>query len=242
MNAIDRLGTLWQTLAASPLLWLTLTLGAYQFALWLTQCTRSAIFNPVLSAILALSGILTLTGTSYDDYFERVQLIHLLLGPATVALAVPLYGYVQRLRENAAPILASLLVGSFTAALSAVGIGALLGAEKTTLLSLAPKSVTTPIAVGVAENIGGLPPLTAVLVILTGILGAMIAAPLLSLLGVTDPNARGFAIGLASHGIGTARAFQMDEETGAFSGLGMGLNGILTALIIPILMTLLGLH
>jgi putative effector of murein hydrolase len=116
-----------------------------------------------------------------------------------------------------------------------------LGADVTTLLSLAPKSVTTPIAMGVAEEIGGVPPLTAVLVILTGIIGAVIAEPLLRSLRVTDRSAQGFAIGLASHGIGTARAFQMDEETGAFSGLGMGLNGILTALILPILVTILGL-
>ena len=182
-----------------------------------------------------------MSGTPYERYFERVQLIHLLLGAATVALAVPLYTYVRRLREHAVPLLIALFLGSITAALSALGIGALLGAERTTLLSLAPKSVTTPIAMGVAETIGGLPSLTAVLVILTGILGGVIAAPLLRWLRITDPSARGFAIGLASHGIGTARAFQMDEETGAFSGLGMGLNGILTALIIPILVTLLGL-
>lgn len=242
MSVIDRLTVLCQALAASPLLWITITLGAYQFALWLVKRTGLALLSPVLIAIVTIIGILALCGTSYNDYFEQVQFIHLLLGPATVALAVPLYGYVQRLREHAAPILASLLVGSVTAALSALGIGAILGADETTLLSLAPKSVTTPIAMGVAENIGGLPPLTAVLVILTGILGGVIAAPLLRLLRITDPSARGFAIGLASHGIGTARAFQMDEETGAFSGLGMGLNGILTALIIPILVTLLGLR
>jgi predicted murein hydrolase (TIGR00659 family) len=242
VSALERLGDLWQTLAASPLLWLTITLGAYQFALWLAKRTNSALLRPVLIAILTVIGILTLSGTPYDDYFERVQFIHLLLGPATVALAVPLYGYVQRLRENAAPLLAALLVGSVTAALSALGIGAILGAEETTLLSLAPKSVTTPIAMGIAENIGGLPPLTAVLVVLTGILGAVIAPPLLRLLRITDPSAKGFAIGLASHGIGTAQAFQMEEETGAFSGLGMGLNGILTTLIVPILVTLLGLR
>jgi putative effector of murein hydrolase len=122
-----------------------------------------------------------------------------------------------------------------------VGLGRLLGASTPTLLSLAPKSVTTAIAMGVSEKIGGLPPLTAVLVILTGIIGAVSARYLLDLLRVRDQSIRGFAIGLASHGIGTARAFQMDEEAGAFSGLGMGLNGILTALLIPLLAKLLGL-
>jgi predicted murein hydrolase (TIGR00659 family) len=199
------------------------------------------LINPVLISIVLVIAILTLTRTPHDQYFERVQLIHLLLGPATVALAVPLYAYVKRIQENAVPLLVALFAGSLTAALSALGIGAVLGADVTTLLSLAPKSVTTPIAMGVAEEIGGVPPLTAVLVILTGIIGAVIAEPLLRSLRVTDRSAQGFAIGLASHGIGTARAFQMDEETGAFSGLGMGLNGILTALILPILVTILGL-
>lgn len=242
MNTIERLGAIWEALAANHLLWLVVTLGAYQCARWLAKRAKTTLLNPVLVSILAIIGILIVSGTSYERYFEQVQLIHLLLGPATVALAVPLYAYVGRLREHAVPLLIALFLGSLTAALSALGIGALLGAERTTLLSLAPKSVTTPIAMGVAETIGGLPSLTAVLVILTGILGAVIAAPLLRLLRITDPSARGFAIGLASHGIGTARAFQMDEETGAFSGLGMGLNGILTALIIPILVTLLGLQ
>lgn len=242
MSMVERLSAVWEALASNHLLWLVITLSAYQGARWLVKHAKTTLLNPVLVSILAVIGILVVSGTSYERYFEQVQLIHMLLGPATVALAVPLYTYVQRLREHAVPLLIALVAGSVTAALSALGIGALLGAERTTLLSLAPKSVTTPIAMGVAETIGGLPSLTAVLVILTGILGAVIAAPLLRLLRITDPSARGFAIGLASHGIGTARAFQMDEETGAFSGLGMGLNGILTALIIPILVTLLGLQ
>jgi predicted murein hydrolase (TIGR00659 family) len=219
-----------------------ITLGAYQFSRELAKRTNSALFNPVLISILVVVTILTLSGTPYDLYFERVQLIHILLGPATVALAVPLYAHVKRLQANTVPLLVSLLLGSLTAALSALTIAALLGAEEATLLSLAPKSVTTPIAMGVSEKIGGLPSLTAVLVILTGILGAVIASPLLDCLHITDSSAKGFAIGLASHGIGTAQAFQMGEETGAFSGLGMGLNGIFTALIIPILVSLIGLR
>ena len=241
MTVQDALIALWETLAESPLLWLVITLGAYQMSRELVKRVKSTLLNPVLISIMIVAAILWSTGTSYDHYFERVQLIHLLLGPATVALAVPLYTYVKRIRENAVPLLVALFAGSLTAVLSALGLGAVLGAEVTTLLSLAPKSVTTPIAMGVTEEIGGLPPLTAVLVILTGIFGAVIASPLLRLLRVTDRGARGFAIGLASHGIGTARAFEMDETTGAFSGLGMGLNGILTALIVPILIMLLGL-
>jgi predicted murein hydrolase (TIGR00659 family) len=238
---MTRLIDVWQSLDGTPLLWLSVTLVVYQFAQWLYRRTEIAWLNPVLTSIAAVAGILLVTGTDYADYFEGARLIHFLLGPATVALAVPLYQRIGKLRRMAAPIAVALVVGSLTAIAAAVGLGRLLGASTPTLLSLAPKSVTTAIAMGVSEKIGGLPPLTAVLVILTGIIGAVSARYLLDLLRVRDQSIRGFAIGLASHGIGTARAFQMDEEAGAFSGLGMGLNGILTALLIPLLAKLLGL-
>jgi putative effector of murein hydrolase len=134
---------------------------------------------------------------------------------------------------------AALLAGSLTAIVSAVTIAWLLGADATTLRSLAPKSVTTPIAMAVAQQIGGLPSLTAVLVILTGIVGAMVVSPLFNALGVRDPRARGFAAGLAAHGIGTARAFQVSELAGTFAGTAMGLNGLLTAILVPLLAALI---
>ncbi len=162
--------------------------------------------------------------------------MHFLLGPATVALAIPLYAQLGRLKRMAGPLLVALLAGSLTAAFSAVLIGKLLGASDATLFSLAPKSVTTPIAMGIAERLGGLPSLTAVLVILTGILGAVGAQWLYALLKCNDPAIRGFALGVASHGIGTARAFQISEQTGAFAALAMGLNGLLTAALLPWLM------
>ncbi len=235
-----KLLSVWNDLAQTPLLWLTVTLVIYQIASWLyRRANFMALLNPVLVAIVLVVIVLLVTRTPYQVYFDGAQFVHFLLGPTTVALAVPLYGYIQKLRQRAFPILGALLAGSVTAIVSAVGMGQFLGLADLTLRSLAPKSVTTPIAMGVSEKIGGLPALTAVLVILTGILGAVTAEYILRFLRIRDPSIRGFTIGLASHGIGTARAFQMDEETGAFSGLGMGLNGVVTAFLAPFLMKLL---
>jgi putative effector of murein hydrolase len=161
-----------------------------------------------------------------------------LLGPATVALAVPLVENLAKVRRALLPMAAALIAGSLTAIVSAVGVAALMGAPPEILASLAPKSVTTPIAMGVAERLGGIPTLTAVLVISTGIIGAMIVTPLMNLLRVRDYAARGFAVGIAAHGIGTARAFQVDPVAGTFAGLAMGLNGVVTAVLAPFIATL----
>lgn len=231
-----RVTAIWVYLSQTPLMWLTLTLVVYQGAYWLYRRTNMMpLFNPVLLAIVGLVGILWMTETSYTTYFEGAQFVHFLLGPATVALAIPLYLYVQKVREMAWAIGIGLLVGSVVAIVSAVWIGRALGVSDVILLSLAPKSVTTPIAMGISEKIGGLPSLTAVLVIMTGILGAVMGRGFLRLIGIKDLSVLGFAIGLSSHGIGTARAFQMDDEAGAFSGLAMGLNAVVTALLVPIL-------
>jgi putative effector of murein hydrolase len=133
------------------------------------------------------------------------------------------------------PITGALIAGAVTAAGSGMALAWAFGASRQTILSLAPKSVTTPIAMGIAERIGGTPSLTAVLVILTGICGAIIARPLLNAIGVRDWRARGFAVGLAAHGLGTARAFQVDEVAGTFAGIAVGLNGIVTAVIVPLM-------
>ena len=225
----------------SPLLWLSVTLGVYTAADWLYRRTGLAWLNPVLTSIAVLSAILVVTRTPYDTYFSSTQFIHFLLGPATVALAVPLYTRIRKVQQLLGPVMIALLIGSLAAIGSAVGLASVLGASPPTLLSLAPKSVTTPIAMGVSEQIGGIPSLTAVLVILTGIIGAVGAQYVLDGLRIEESSVRGFAIGLAAHGLGTAQALLMDEESGAFAGLGMGLNGILTAIIVPILADLLGL-
>jgi predicted murein hydrolase (TIGR00659 family) len=227
----------WVYLSTSPLLGLTLTLLAYQAAFWVYKRVGfHPLANPVLISVAILAALLLATGTPYQTYFDGAQFVHFLLGPATVALAIPLHAQWPRLKAMAAPLLIALIVGSLTAALSAWGIGALLGGSRESLMSLAPKSVTTPIAMGVAERIGGLPSLTAVLVISTGIIGAVFARSLYKWLRIEDHAVRGFAIGIASHGIGTARAFQVSEQAGAFAALAMGLNGLITALSLPWIM------
>ena len=231
-----RIGDIWVYLATSPLLWLATTLAVYLTGQWLFQRSGGrAVFNPVALAITLLVLLLLLTGTPYTTYFSGAQFIHFLLGPATVALAIPLYLHWERVRRLFLPILAGLLAGSLTAMLSAMGVAWLLGGSPPTLLSLAPKSVTTPVAMGIAEKIGGLPSLTAVLVIVTGVIGAVAGPALLNGLRIRDDAIKGFAIGVAAHGIGTARAFQISGLAGAFAGLAIGLNALLTALLAPLI-------
>lgn len=232
---------IWVYLAATPLTGLTITLAAYVLGRWIFR--RSGHFpllNPVLLAVLMLVGLLTVTGVDYQTYFEGAQFVHFLLGPATVALAVPLYRQFEKVRRSVLSLGIALVAGSFTAVATAMAIGWALGASREVLVSLGPKSVTTPIAMGISELTGGLPSLTAVLVILTGILGAAIGTTVLKLVRVRDPRAEGFALGLASHGMGTARAMELGETQGAFAGLAMGLNGLLTAVALPLILAWLG--
>ena len=231
---------IWTYLSADPLLWLTLTLAAYGIGDALFHASgRRPYINPVLIAVALLAVLLRITGTSYGTYFEGAQFVHFILGPATVALAVPLHANLHHIRQTAIPLIGALIAGSLAAMIRAVAIGAALGLDQATLLALIPKSATAPVALGVSEAIGGSPSLTAVFVITTGITGAIIATPLLNLLRIKDWRARGFAVGVTSHGIGTARAFQVNETAGAFSGVGMGLNALLTALIAPLIANLL---
>lgn len=227
---------IWVYLSASPLLHLTLTLAAYQFGHTIyRRANLNPICNPVLIAVICLVFVLWASGTSYERYFSGAQFVHFLLGPATVALALPLYRQIGHVRRSAIAIAVSILAGSMTAITSAVGLAWALGATRNTLISLAPKSVTAPVAMGITEKLGGLPSLTAVLVILTGIVGAMAGPIVLNAIGVRDWAARGLAMGAASHGIGTARALQVNQLAGAFSGLAMGLNAVATALLLPLL-------
>ena len=231
---------IWVFLAQSPLLWLTITVLVYLGALALYRRSGlNPLVNPVLVSVAAIVSVLLLTRTPYPQYFEGAKFVHFLIGPATVALAIPLYNQLARLKRMAWPVGVALLSGCLTAIVSAVGIGWLLGASPETLRSLAPKSSTMPIAMGVAERIGGLPSLAAVAVAVTGISGAIMARSLFNLLKIQDPAVRGFAVGVASHAIGTARALQVHEQAGAFSALAMALNGIATALLVPLLLALL---
>jgi len=226
----------WVYLSASPLLHLTMTLVAFQAASWIYEkANKNPLLNPVLLSVIAVVIMLVMSGTAYEDYFAGAQFVHFLLGPATVALAIPLYRQFDKVRASALAVLSSILAGSLTAILTALAIGSLLGASTDTLLSLAPKSVTAPVAMGISEQLGGLPSLTAVLVILTGITGAVLGPVVLNIIGVKDWAARGLAMGTASHGIATARALQVNEVAGAFAGLAMGLNALATAILLPLI-------
>ena len=230
----------WVYLSATPLLWLAATLLAYELGHFVfRRAGERPLFHPVPIAVALLIVTLRATGTAYETYFDGAQFVHFLLGPATVALAVPLYQNRAEVRRALLPMLAALLAGSATAIVSAVGIARLLGASEQTLLSLAPKSATTPIAMGISEQLGGLPSLTAALVIATGILGAVVVTPLLNLLRIRDWRGRGFSAGVAAHGLGAARAFQVNELAGTFAGIALALNGIATALLAPLLVRLL---
>jgi len=230
---------IWSYLSRGPLLWLTATLAAYAVGDAAFRASgRRPYVNPVLIAVALLAVLLLSTDTPYPTYFEGAQFVHFLLGPATVALAIPLWDALPRLRRAALPILAALVVGSATAAASALMIAHAFGVSGETLAALAPKSVTAPVAIGISQSLGGSPTLTAVLVILTGIMGAVIVTPVLNLLRITDWRARGFAAGVAAHGLGTARAFQVNATAGAFAGLAMGMNAVLTAFLAPLILRL----
>lgn len=235
-----RLVETWVYLARSPLLWLALTVTIYAAGEVLyRRLRRHPLVHPVLISVVVLAVIVAGSGTPYPAFFEGAQFVHFLLGPAIVALALPLHRELHRERAVAAPLSVALLVGSVTAVVTAVGAARLAGASRETLVSLAPKSVTAPVAMGIAEMLGGIPSLAASLVLLTGVIGAVIGPWLLERLRVRHPAAAGFALGVASHGLGTARAFELSETAGAFSGLAMGLNALLTSLLVPLLVRLL---
>ncbi len=231
---------LWAYLSQTPLLWLTVTLLAYVAADRISLASRRhPLCNPVLIAVAVIALVLWSTGTSYPVYFEGAKFVHFLLGPATVALAIPLYENRRIVLRALAPMVLALAAGSLTAIVSAVAIAKLFGVPDPVLVSLAPKSVTAPVGMGITEMLGGDPALTAILVILTGVIGAIAVTPLMNALRMTDWRARGFSVGLASHGIGTARAFQVNSLAGTFAGIAMGLNALVTALLLPPVLRLL---
>jgi predicted murein hydrolase (TIGR00659 family) len=227
-------------LVASPLLWLTLTLGAYLAATMASRrFGKPPVLNPTLWSIVAIVLVLVATGTPYRRYFEGAQFVNFLLGPAVVALAVPLYRHTALIRRSAKAVAGGLVVGTFSAILSGVLVARLLGGGHDLWVSMAPKSATAAIAMAISGRLGGIPPLTAVLTIATGILGAVLGSTICSLVRVKDWRARGFAMGLTSHGIATARAFQEHEIAGTFAALAMALNGVATALATPAVVGLL---
>lgn len=228
--------TLYEWLRQSPLTGIFLTLLAYRVAL---SISRRYHGHPLANTVLVGAGLLIVSllvlGLSFDEYFRGASFIQFLLGPVTVALAIPLYNNLARLKRSAFAILSSIVVGSVAGVASAVLIAVAFDMPSQIVLSLAPRSATTPIAIGVAEAIGGIPTLAAAFVIVTGIIGAVLAKPLLALLRMNDDVVLGVATGIAAHGIGTARVFQISETAGAFAGLAMGLTGFVTAVVAPLL-------
>lgn len=227
-------------LTAGPLPWLVLTIACYLAAVAVYKRSgQQPWLIPVFTAVPVVVTVLLLTGTPYATYQQGTAWLSLLIGPATVALALPLYAQRARIQRLWRPIAVSLLAGCSVALVSAMGIAWLFGASLESMVSLAPKSATIPIALPLAERFGGLPSLAAVAVAITGIAGTIVAPWLLRTLRCTDPAVEGFALGLTAHAIGTARSIQMHPTAGAFAALAMGLNGVATAVAMPLLMALL---
>lgn len=226
-------------LTHSPLFYLLLTLLAYRAGCWLRDRTGSSFAQPVLVTIAVVGATISALGINYDNYRSGTEPIAFLLGPATVALAVPLHRQAHRLRRLAVPMLVAIPLGAVASVTVGVVLVKVLGGGDLLARSMAPKGVTTPVALALSEQLGGIAPLTAVFAILVGTLGAVAGPAVLTLLRVRDHRARGLALGAVSHGIGTSRALRDDPVGGAFSGLSMGLSALATSLLLPLLAALL---
>ena len=227
-----------QAVIHHPLFGIGITLGAYQLVLAGYEKTRWVFLQPVLVSMLILIGVLVACGVSYAEYRKSTEILGTLLGPATVALAVPLYLNLRRIRQLFWPTLTTLVVGGVFATSLCLVLGSWLGADHMILMTMAPKSVTSPIAMLVAEQIGGVAALAAVFVLITGVVGGIFGPGLLDLARVRSAAARGMALGLTAHAVGTAVALQEGEETGAFAALGMSLMGVATAVFLPLAVSL----
>lgn len=225
---------IWVYLSGSPLLALVLTLSAYWLGLTLYERSqRNPLANPVLIAVLVVTLAIDVLDMPYAKYFEGAQFVHFLLGTATVSLAIPIYKGFASLKGRMGVLLLALLAGGITSVLTAVGVARLLGVDSALVKGLVAKSVTAPIAMGIAERVGASPTLTAIFAVSTGILGAILGRFVLDVLRIRPWWQRGFALGVAAHGIGTSRAFSVHPQAGAYASLGMGLHGIVGAVLIP---------
>ena len=231
----QKLYSIWIYLQAEPLFWLTLTIGSYLIADFIYR--KSNLFpllNPVAISVLLVSLILIFFNIQYERYFEGAKFIHFLLGPATVALAVPIYKKWDLIVSNSKAIFISLLIGSVFAILVTYLLSLYFELPKELILSLLPRSVTAPIAMGISEIIGGIPSLTAIITLITGVIGASLGIFVFDLMKLKNMDARGFSLGLASHGIGTARAMSKNKNAGVFAAVGMGLSGLVTSILVPL--------
>jgi len=240
MSNAMRLYEVWVYLQAEPLFWLTLTIGCYLFADFLYKSSGLfPLLNPVAISVALVSGCLIIFDVEYERYFNGAKFIHFLLGPATVALAIPIYLNWKVVSTERVAILATVFIGSLVAIAFTFGISYLLNIDLVTIKSLLPRNVTAPIAMGISELIGGIPSLTAIITIVTGVTGAALGTFVLDLVRIRNMSARGFAFGLTSHGIGTARAMSRDKTAGVFAAVAMGLSGVITALLLPLVFRLI---
>ena len=236
----QKLYSIWIYLQAEPLFWLTLTIGSYLIADFIYRKSNLfPLFNPVAISVLIVSLILIFFNIQYERYFEGAKFIHFLLGPATVALAVPIYKKWDLIVSNSKAIFISLLIGSVFAILVTYLLSLYFELPKELILSLLPRSVTAPIAMGISEIIGGIPSLTAIITLITGVIGASLGIFVFDLMKLKKMEARGFSLGLASHGIGTARAMSRDKNAGVFAAVGMGLSGLITSIIVPLFLKII---
>jgi len=236
----QKLYSIWVYLQAEPLFWLTLTIGSYLIADFIYR--KSNLFpllNPVAISVLIVSLTLVSFNIDYERYFDGAKFIHFLLGPATVALAIPIYQKWNLIISNSKAIFLSLIAGSIFAILITFSLSSYLELKDELILSLLPRSVTAPIAMGISEIIGGIPSLTAIITLITGIIGASLGVFVFDLMKLKKMEARGFSLGLASHGVGTARAMGRDKNAGVFAAVGMGLSGLITSIIIPLFLKLI---
>ena len=225
--------------AAAALLAIAATLAVYAAARAVQRRRGSVWLHPVLVSIVGLIAALWLLGIDFDAYNRGGRVLTFLLGPAVVALGLPLYRQMEEIGRRGKAVLVSLLIGAAAGTLAATFTAALLGASSEVVRSLAPRAVTTPIAIGIAERVGGLPALSAVVSIFTGVLGAVIGPPLLRKIGVRSRTAFGLSMGAAAHGVGTARAAEEGDVEAASSGLAIGIMGVLTAILAPLGLALL---
>lgn len=225
--------------ANQPLTCVLLTLAVYQLSSRLYQHFKQPSWlHPVGISAIAMAVLINALDIPYQHYYQSTEWIHWLLGPATVALAIPLHQQFRQIRQLTRPVLVTVLSGAILAPVIAIGIAWSLGASDLTLTSLAPKSVTTPIAMGISESIGGLPELTTGVVVFTGVIGVMLSGWVFRLTGLREERLQGIVLGINAHGVGTARGFELGRNSGTFASLSMGLTGTFTALTLPYLFAL----
>ncbi len=232
---MEKIGDFAEQIIHSHIFLLTLTVGLYYASQLLLRKFNYMIFNPIIVSSLLIIAFLRITHIEYDDYFEANSIINFLLGLSVVPLSYLMHKNVNRIKEQKVSILISTFAGSIIGVVSIIGFAHLFGFEDIISLSLQPKSVTTPIALSVSKSIGGVPPITALAVVIAGIFGNVAGATIMKVCKITDPIARGLALGSASHAVGTARALEMGAIEGAIGGAAIGLMGLFTAIVLPII-------